>query len=151
MFTRSHIFTRPGACLAVLATLVLNTCFNTLAWGDDEPQGYSMHTSFGKDGLAVRLPAISQAELLATLNQAHHLLSKQERQAQQVIDKSSQGKDAVIAAVMPGGLLYYAYKQQKLSDAKNTLTEVASELDGLDVDAVTLYDPAGAIVIARYP
>jgi len=149
MLSQNHIITR--SCKAVFAALLVNLCINTLAWAESEPEGYSMQTSFGSDGLAIRLPVISQAELLATLNLAHNLLSKQERQAQQVIDNSSKGKDAVIAAVMPGGLLYYAYQKQKLSHAENTLSEVTTELNRLDVDAVTLYDPVGAIVIARHP
>jgi len=151
MFSHNHMFTAPRTCLAALAVLLLNTSFNSIAWAEDKPGGYSLQTHIGADGLAIRIPTITQPELLATLNQAYALLSQQRRAARQVVSDRSKGDDAVIAAVMPGGLIYYAIQKQKLNQAKITLSKVKTELNSLDVDAVSLYDPVGAIVIARHP
>jgi len=108
------------------------------------------------DGLAIQQPIISQTEILQTLTQAHRLLSAQGQKAKTVVDEHNAEKNMVVAAIMPGGLIYLAYQQSKMDKAQITLANVANELEDLDADAVTLYKPVyntihQPILVARYP
>jgi len=113
---------------------------------------YTTQIHIDSDGLAVQQPTISQTEILNTLTQAHRLLTAQGQEAELVVKENNLGGNMVVAAIMPGGLIYLAYQQSKLTNAKTTLTEVENELEDLDADAVTLYKPVyQPIVVARYP
>ncbi|MCK4743003.1 MAG: hypothetical protein KAT25_04225 [Sulfuriflexus sp.] len=117
---------------------------------------YSTQIHIGSDGLAILQPSISQTEILDTLTQAHRLLTAQEVMAKAIVDEHDAGKDMIVAAIMPGGLLYLAYKKGKFENAKTELTQIENELTNLDTDAVTLYKPVyntihQPILIARYP
>ncbi len=117
---------------------------------------FNTQVHIGSDGLAIQQPTITQTEILKTLSQAHHLLTKKIDNAQKVISENNTGKNMAVAAIMPGGLIYLAYKQSKVSSAKTTLAEVKNELASLDKDAITLYQPvykpaSQPIVVARYP
>jgi len=117
---------------------------------------FNTQIHIGSDGLAIQQPVISQTEILKTLTQAHLLLSQQGQDAQTIIKENDNRKNMVIAAIMPGGLIYLAYQKNKVANAKTTLTTVNNELANLDKDAVTLYQPVyeptrQPIIIARYP
>ena len=56
-----------------------------------------------------------------------------------IIDEHDAGNNMIVAAIMPGGLFYLAYKQGKVETAKTELTQIENELSDLDDDAVTLY------------
>jgi len=117
---------------------------------------FKTQINIGSDGLAIQQPTISQTEILKTLTQAHHLLSQKGLDAEKIITENNASANIAIAAIMPGGLIYLAYKQSKLSGAKATLTEIKNELTNLDEDAMTLYRPVykpsnQAILVARYP
>jgi len=117
---------------------------------------YKTQVHIDSDGLAIQQPTISQTEILQTLTQAHRLLTAQGQKAKTVVDEHDSGKNMVVAAIMPGGLIYLAYQQSKIDSAQTTLTNVASELEDLDTDAVTLYKPVyntihQPILVARYP
>ena len=117
---------------------------------------YSTQIHIGSDGLAILQPSISQTEILDTLIQAHRLLTAQGVMAKAIVEEHDSGKNMIVAAIMPGGLIYLAYKQGKFENAKTELTQIETELEGLDTDAVTLYKPVyqptrQPILIARYP
>jgi len=117
---------------------------------------YSTQIHIDADGLAVLQPSISQTEILNTLTQAHRLLTAKGFMAKAIIDEHDAGNNMIVAAIMPGGLLYLAYKQGKVENAKTELTHIEKELSHLDDDAVTLYKPVyqlaqQPIIIARYP
>ena len=141
--------------LILLVGLV--SLFSTFqANADERKLVFNTQIHIGSDGLAIQQPMISQTEILKTLTQAHQLLTKQGDDAQKIISENNSGTNMAVAAIMPGGLIYLAYKQSKLSGAESTLTDVKNELANLDKDAVTLYQPVykpanKTIVVARYP
>ena len=117
---------------------------------------YTTQIHIASDGLAIQQPSISQTEILNTLTQAHRLLTAQGVMAKAIVEEHNSGKNMVVAAIMPGGLIYLAYKQGKFENAKTELTQIENELIHLDTDAVTLYKPVyqptrQPILIARYP
>jgi len=118
----------------------------------DQYNIYNTQIHIDSDGLAVQQPTISQTEILNTLTQAHRLLTDQGQKAKTVVTEHNTEGNMVVAAIMPGGLIYLAYQQSKLKAAETKLTQVENELEDLDADAVTLYKPVyQPIVVARYP
>lgn len=113
----------------------------------DEQQIFNTQIYLGSDGLGIQQPSISQTEILKTLSQAHLLLTQQGDDAQKTITENSVTGNIAMAAIIPGGLIYLAYKQSKISNAEAILTGIKNELLSLDRDAVTLYQ----VVVARYP
>lgn len=117
---------------------------------------YTTQIHIDNDGLAIQQPSISQTEILSTLTQAHRLLSAQEIVAKTIVEEHDAGKNMVVAAIMPGGIIYLAYKQGKFENAKTKLSNIENELTDLDTDAVTLYKQVyqptrQPILVARYP
>ena len=135
----------------------LVTLFTSIQAGAEEAaQVFNTQTHIGSDGLAIQQPVISQTDILKTLTQAHFLLSQQGQDAQTIISENNSSQNMVIAAIMPGGLLYLAYQKNKVASAKTALTAINNELANLDKDAVTLYQPVyeptrQPIIVARYP
>jgi len=122
----------------------------------EEKAIFNTQISIGNDGLAVQQPVISQTDILKTLTQAHRLLSVKNKQAQTIIAEDTSGKNMIMVAIIPGGLLYLAYQRSKVANAKIMLTNIKSELENLDIDAVSLYQPVykptgQTILVARYP
>jgi len=137
--------------LITRAFLVLSLFISTQVTAD-QSNIYSTQIHIDSDGLAVQQPTISQTEILSTLTQAHRLLTAQGQKAKTVVTEHNTEGNMVVAAIMPGGLIYLAYQQSKLKNAQTTLTQVEDELEDLDADAVTLYKPVyQPIVVARYP
>jgi len=153
---KTQLHTKPSRLFLVLMIGLLGLLTNSQASAEEATQVFNTQTHISSDGLAIQQPMISQPDILKTLTQAHKLLSQQGQQAQKIINENDSGKNIVIAAIMPGGLLYLAYQKNKVASAKTTLTEVSNELANLDEDAVTLYQPVyeparQPIVVARYP
>jgi len=149
-----------ASCSMKLLTTLLFVFFaglgTTSIVAAEEQSLFNTHIHIGNDGLAVQHPVISQTEILNTLTQAHRLLSLQSEKAQSIIAKDSSGSNMIFAAIIPGGLIYLAFQRSKIAKAKTTLTEIESELENLDLDAVSLYQPvykptSQAALVARYP
>jgi pyruvate/oxaloacetate carboxyltransferase len=88
-------------------------------------------------GLTTNLPAPSKAQLKARL--AELLARLRQRKAELSIDEEEArfgAKDAVITLVMPGGLLYAAFRQQQHHQTASQFEQVSAQLDELRSDLV---------------
>jgi hypothetical protein len=101
-------------------------------------------------GLTVNMPRIDNdvlatrlAELQARLKQDKVSLSKQVEQTRM------KGKDTVLAAVLPGGLIYAAYKKTVHSRAVKQYKLVETQLAVIDQDIASFKADNGPIVIAH--
>lgn len=153
---QKHSVSSLARLITVLLFIILASFSTTSIVADEALPLYSTHIHISSDGLAIQQPIISQTEILHTLTQAHRLLSLKSKTAQSILAKESSGNNMILAAIIPGGLIYLAYQRNKIANAKVTLTEVESDLKNLDVDAVTLYQPVyipltQPILVARYP
>jgi len=147
--------TRQFRVLAILLVGILSI-FSMQASADERGAIYNTQIHIGSDGLAIQQPMISQTEILKTLTKAHLLLSKQSKKAEKIIAENNTGNNMAIAAILPGGLIYLAYKRSKVSSAKTELLDVNHQIALLDKDAVTLYQPVyqpakQPFIVARYP
>jgi hypothetical protein len=65
-----------------------------------------------------------------------------------VEDSRSGAKDALIAAIMPGGLLYAAFRKHSAGQARKELETVSNELEELNHDLLALQVTTGEVLVA---
>ena len=89
------------------------------------------------EGLTINLPALSRDELKARLAELQARLGheKAERSLNEE-EARFDAKDAVITLVMPGGLLYAAFRQQQHHQTASQFEQVSAQLDELRSDLV---------------
>lgn len=89
------------------------------------------------EGLTTNLPTLPRAELKAQLAELQAELG--ERKAELSVEEEESrfdAKDAVITLVMPGGLLYAAFRQQQHHQTASQFEQVSDQLDELRSDLI---------------
>ena len=79
------------------------------------------------------------------------LIQRKQALIQNVADKQLDGKDAVITAIMPGGLLYAGYKKVRYEQAKNELDRVSTDIEEYSGDLVAMQSRAAPVAVAWLP
>jgi hypothetical protein len=88
-------------------------------------------------GITINLPALPRAELKARLAELQARLSHQKAEFSINEEETRfDAKDAVITLVMPGGLLYAAFRQQQHQQAAGQFERVSEQLEELRSDLV---------------
>lgn len=91
------------------------------------------------NGLTSRLQFVPQGELLRQIRQLRRELLTRKAVLEQTVEDSSFGlKDALITALVPGGLLYAAQKTHSHEQAKKELAHVLAQFDELAMDLLRL-------------
>jgi hypothetical protein len=91
------------------------------------------------EGLYLDLPSVDYNHLIKEIRSTHAFNTLREQQISKYLDdKQMDSKDAVIAAIMPGGLLYAAVRKNNLAQAKTRLIEVNEVLDELSYDLLAM-------------
>lgn len=86
-------------------------------------------------GLIANIPAHETYEVLShAQNVRSELKAQKNKFVEEVENTRFKARDAFIAAVMPGGLLYTAHKKQRHHQAKEELKTVTAQLEGLEED-----------------
>ena len=104
------------------------------------------------DGFVTNEPRISQAELNDALIENKYLLNVQTNELSIFIaenDISTQTN--IMAAIMPGGLIYLAWKRTQLSHANEKLKSLQDDSDKLQSDVLALRVVTNPILVARFP
>lgn len=80
-------------------------------------------------------------------------VERQQELEQLVQNKKLDAGDAIIAIVMPGGLLYAGYRKQEFEQAKKNLLAVKAEINDLSNDLTELYKQISSqsLVVAQAP
>lgn len=119
--------------------------------GVSEPRLFELHTVKEHDGLVTAEPRISQLELNNALAEGKHLLSVRSHKLEEFIEENRiTAKTGVVAAVMPGGLIYLAVRKAKLSEANEKLVNLQEDMDNLQSDRLALHEE-GPLLVARFP
>jgi hypothetical protein len=120
--------------------------------GTLEPRLFELHTVKEHDGLVTAEPRISQKELNHVLAESKHLLSVRSHKLEEYIEENRiTGKTGVMAAVMPGGLIYLAVRKARLSEANVKLENLKSDTRELQTDILALHEEESPLLIARFP
>jgi len=100
----------------------------------------------------IQLPAVEHAVLVEQIEILRsQLIEDKQELVQSVADNKMDGGDAVITVIMPGGLLYAAYKKARHEQAKNALVSVSADIEELSADLLSLQSSASPTVVARAP
>jgi hypothetical protein len=104
----------------------------------------------GTDHFIIQLPSVDGGVLLdemATLRS--QLIKYKQALVQLVADKQLTGRDAIITAIMPGGLLYAGYKKARYEQAKSELAGVNADIESLTDDLLVMQSRAAPTVVAQ--
>ena len=140
----------------IFTLLLLALLYTPIASANEQPL-YELEMVTADDGITVGLPVIDRQQLNQALADARVLLTAENHRLEQYIeDNRPSTNGTVIALIMPGGLMYLAYRQGIVASAKSNLIEVQGELVEIKTDVVALYEPLEGpvykkIVVARYP
>jgi hypothetical protein len=100
----------------------------------------------------IQLPAVERAVLIEqVVTLRSQLIEHKQALLQNVADKKPDGRDAIITAIMPGGLLYAGYKKARYEQARNELASVSADIEELSADLQTLQSRLAPTVVARLP
>ncbi len=115
--------------------------------------GFSLETVQSEDGFITRQPAISVARLQESVAETeHYLADKTSNLEKSVTSHRKHGNNLVLAAVMPGGLLYLAYHKGQQKIAENELESVQQAQVELQQDVTRLQlDKPISIQVAKFP
>lgn len=80
-------------------------------------------------------------------------IRRQHEFVQLVENKKLNAGDAIITAIIPGGLLYAGYRKQQLEKAKSVLLAVTTEIKELSNDLIALQgqDTTHPLILAQLP
>lgn len=93
----------------------------------------------GADSFSVAWPIVSNSQLILTIDEARLYLGEEQKSAAQRISKYRDGSDNyLLAAVMPGGMLYLAYQKSQLKASKKVLQDINADITTLAEDRVNL-------------
>ncbi|MGB5440581.1 MAG: hypothetical protein WBN57_04260 [Gammaproteobacteria bacterium] len=98
------------------------------------------------------LPDIDRGALIKMVKKLRsQLIERKQVLVQAVADKKMDSGDAVITAIMPGGLLYAGYKKLRYDQAKNELERVSADIDEFSADLLAMQSMSTPVVIAQLP
>jgi hypothetical protein len=100
--------------------------------------------------LLINLPAVDPTLLVEQVETHLVILKQQQQELTAFVDRSKLGtKDAMITAIMPGGLLYAAYKKSKLEQARTELSRITEEMGEMARDLLVFEERTGKLSIAQ--
>lgn len=113
---------------------------------------FELHTVENADGLFTAEPRISQQELNNALVENKQLISIRSHNIEEFIEENGiTAQTGVVAAIMPGGLIYLAVRQARLSAANEKLESLQADMNQLKSDILTLHVEQAPVLVARFP
>lgn len=104
------------------------------------------------DGLMTAEPRISRHDLNQALVENHHLVNVRSQKLEDYIEENKiTARTGVLAAIMPGGLIYLAVRKSQLSSANSKLEGLQSDVKNLRTDHLALHENDTTILVARFP
>ena len=118
-----------------------------------------LHTAHAGEALAplavegeyvILLPDIDRATLIEDIGALRsQLIQRKQMLARDVASKKLDSGDAVITAIMPGGLLYAGYKKMRYEQARSELDTIGNRIEELSADLLALEEGAAPAVLAQ--
>jgi hypothetical protein len=100
--------------------------------------------------LAIQLPEVDRDALIEKLGELRtQLIMRKQELLQRVADSQLDGGDALISAIMPGGLLYAGFKKARYENARTELDRVSEDIDEYTDDILALQ--SGPLPLAMAP
>ena len=104
------------------------------------------------DQFIIQLPDVDQEALVEQIKVLRSQLIQHKQILEQVVeDKKLGGSDAIITAIMPGGLLYAGYRIIRYKQAKNKLAHVSTDIKEYSSDLLAMQFMSAPVAIAWLP
>ena len=102
------------------------------------------------DRFIVQLPAVDRAALAEELGALRsELIQRKQVLAQIVEDRKLDGNDAIITAIMPGGLLYAGIRKARYERARDELARISTDIAELSDDLQAMQSASAPTVVAQ--
>lgn len=137
----------------VICLFLLVASLPVMVQANETSKSFSLETIQHKDGFMIQQPTISTGQLQIALNETERFIENKTRLLEKDVNEHREaGNNLVLAAIMPGGMLYLAYHKGQQSAAEDELASMqAAELE-LQKDVVRLaLDKPVTIHVASYP
>jgi hypothetical protein len=137
----------------VVFAFLLLASVPVMVQADTTDKGFSLETVQSDDGFLTRQPTISTRQLQDSMaDTERYLVGKTSSLEKSVKNHRKHGNNLVLAAVMPGGLLYLAYHKGQQKVAENELESVQQAQVELQEDVSRLQlDKPVTIQVAKFP
>ena len=102
------------------------------------------------DGLYIDLPRANHNQLMGRIRAYIISLTQREEEITKYLGENQlDAKDALITAIMPGGLVYAAVRKASLEQASAELAEISEDMNELSRDLLAMQAEAQVLTVAR--
>lgn len=113
---------------------------------------FELYTVKNHDGLVTAEPRISQQELNDVLVENKYLINVRRHKLEVFIEENRiTANTGIMAAIMPGGLIYLALRKANLHEANVELENLQTDMNDLQSDIFALHVEEGPVLVARFP
>jgi hypothetical protein len=106
--------------------------------------------STDRNGLDAQVPTVAREVLIQRITKLRASLVRHEEELQAAVEEKQLGiGDAIITALIPGGLLYAGYRKHAWDEAKDNLARVSDQIDELADELLSFQYATGTVVVAQ--
>jgi hypothetical protein len=144
-------------CYVCLAALISVTTIPVSALAEVTAQPATTHTqsrnwadTANDAGFYIDLPALNDTQLMGLIKTCRASLTHREAQITRYLDENRlDAKDALITAILPGGLLYALVRKGNLTHMRTELAEITQEIHELSDDLLAMQVETGELTVAQ--
>ena len=102
------------------------------------------------DQFVIQLPGVDREALIERVRTLRsELIQRKQALVKVIADKKMDSSDTVIASIMPGGLIYAAYKKTSYEQSRNELAGINADIEECSDDLLAMQTGAAPVFVAR--
>ena len=110
------------------------------------------HAGQAPDLRGFDLPDVDREDLIESIETLRsQLIQHRNELVRHVADSKFDGSDALITAILPGGLLYAGYKKARHEQASDELARVRADIEALSIDLLAMQSLSAPVFVAQLP
>ncbi|HUT40551.1 MAG TPA: hypothetical protein VM011_04345 [Gammaproteobacteria bacterium] len=114
--------------------------------------GQAPETAAAPDLRAFDLPNVDREDLIESIETLRsQLIQRMNELVQVVADSKFDSSDALITAILPGGLLYAGYKKARHEQASDELARVRADIEESSSDLLAMQSLSAPVFVAQLP
>ena len=103
-----------------------------------------------QDQFVIQLPGVDRDALIEQVRTLRsQLIQRKQALVKVIADKKMDSSDTVIASIMPGGLIYAAYKKTSYEQSRNELAGINADIEECSDDLLAMQAGAAPVFVAR--
>jgi hypothetical protein len=105
-----------------------------------------------KDLLSTQLPDVDQQALVEKISALRSQLIQRKQALLQIVEDSDlDGRDAILSAILPGGLIYAGFKKARHEQAQDELAQVNADIQEYSSDILAMQPAPSPVALAPLP